>query len=79
MATVFMLINSELGAEETVITALNAIDAIKETYVVYGMYDIIAKVVGSSTDIIKKIILEEIRAIPEIRSTLTMVVAETWT
>ncbi|MFQ5979388.1 MAG: Lrp/AsnC ligand binding domain-containing protein [Candidatus Heimdallarchaeota archaeon] len=79
MATVFMLINSELGAEERVLTALHAIDVIKETYIVYGMYDIIAKVVASSTEVIKKIILEEIRAIPEIRSTLTMVVAETWT
>ncbi|MHA2500286.1 MAG: Lrp/AsnC ligand binding domain-containing protein [Candidatus Hodarchaeales archaeon] len=43
---------------------------------VYGVYDIIAKVQGASMDDIKTIIHNEIRKITEVRNTLTMVVVE---
>jgi DNA-binding Lrp family transcriptional regulator len=76
MTTVFVLINSAIGAENNVLTALQAIKAVVETYIVYGVYDIIAKVQGSSMDDIKTIIHDEIRKIPEVRNTLTMVVVE---
>ncbi|MHA2270929.1 MAG: Lrp/AsnC family transcriptional regulator [Candidatus Hodarchaeales archaeon] len=76
MTTVFVLINSAIGAENTVLTALQAIEAVVETYIVYGVYDIIAKVQGASMDDIKTIIHNEIRKITEVRNTLTMVVVE---
>ncbi|MHA2495931.1 MAG: Lrp/AsnC ligand binding domain-containing protein [Candidatus Hodarchaeales archaeon] len=76
MTTVFVLINSAIGAENTVLTALQAIEAVVEPYIVYGVYDIIAKVQEASMDDIKTIIHDEIRKITEVRNTLTMVVVE---
>ena len=79
MATVFVLVNSDLGAEEQVVAALQAIQAGKETYLVYGVYDIIGKVVAPTMDEIKTTILNQIRGTPGVRSTLTMVVVEAGT
>ncbi|MFW9914034.1 MAG: Lrp/AsnC family transcriptional regulator [Candidatus Thorarchaeota archaeon] len=76
MTVVFVLINSAIGAENNVLTALQEIDAVVETYIVYGVYDIIAKVRGPSMDEIRTIVHGEIRKIPEVRNTLTMVVVE---
>ncbi|MFW9914365.1 MAG: Lrp/AsnC ligand binding domain-containing protein [Candidatus Thorarchaeota archaeon] len=76
MAMVFVFINSELGAEEEVLAALKAIVGVKETAIVYGVYDIVAKVVASSMDEIKTIIHGQIRKIPEVQTTLAMVVVE---
>ena len=40
----FVLINSEPGAEATVLKALEAISEVKEAHMIYGVYDIIAQV-----------------------------------
>jgi len=39
-----VLINSEPGAEATVLKALEAIPEVKEAHMIYGVYDIIAQV-----------------------------------
>ncbi len=44
MPTAFVLINTEIGAEEEVVNELKKIPYIKEAHVVYGVYDIVAKV-----------------------------------
>jgi DNA-binding Lrp family transcriptional regulator len=73
VATVFVLINSEIGAEEEVLAALRLIEEVKEAYMVYGVYDIIAKIVAPSMDTIKTTILNQIRGVADVRSTLTMI------
>jgi DNA-binding Lrp family transcriptional regulator len=42
---------------------------------VYGVYDIVAKVNGESMDKLKYIITEHIRRIDKVRTTLTMMVS----
>ncbi|MFQ5980611.1 MAG: Lrp/AsnC family transcriptional regulator [Candidatus Heimdallarchaeota archaeon] len=76
MATAFVLINSEMGLEEEVLTALKGIDSVVEANVVYGVYDLVAKVQGTSSDELKNIILTQIRSLENVRSTLTMIVIE---
>ncbi|MFW9917842.1 MAG: Lrp/AsnC ligand binding domain-containing protein [Candidatus Thorarchaeota archaeon] len=76
MATVFVLINSEAGAEKRVLTALQALEVVTEVSIVHGVYDVIAKLEAPSMDLIKAVIFEQIRNLPEVRSTLTMVVVE---
>jgi len=44
MPSAFVLINTEIGAENEVLKALKGIEGIEEAYAVYGVYDIIAKV-----------------------------------
>jgi len=40
----FLFITSEIGQEDQVIIDLQAIPEVKESYVVYGVYDVIARV-----------------------------------
>ncbi|MHC1563705.1 MAG: Lrp/AsnC ligand binding domain-containing protein [Candidatus Hecatellaceae archaeon] len=76
MPVAYVLINSEIGAEEEVLKELKKIKNVKEAYVVYGVYDIIAKVEAESMDKLKEIITWNIRRLEKVRSTLTMMVVE---
>ena len=76
MPAAYVLINSEIGAEEEVLKELKKIKSVKEAYVVYGVYDIIAKVEADSMDKLKEIITWNIRRLEKVRSTLTMMVVE---
>ncbi|MHC1586518.1 MAG: Lrp/AsnC ligand binding domain-containing protein, partial [Candidatus Hecatellaceae archaeon] len=49
---------------------------VKEAYIVYGVYDIIAKVEAETMDKLKEIITWNIRRLEKVRSTLTMMVIE---
>ncbi|MHC1586034.1 MAG: Lrp/AsnC ligand binding domain-containing protein [Candidatus Hecatellaceae archaeon] len=76
MPVAYVLINSEIGAEEEVLKELKKVKSVKEAYVVYGVYDIIAKVEAESMDKLKEIITWNIRRLEKVRSTLTMMVVE---
>jgi DNA-binding Lrp family transcriptional regulator len=70
----FVLINTEIGAEEEVLQQLRQMPSIKEAYLVYGVYDIVAKVEAESMDKLKEIVSWNIRRLEKVRSTLTMLV-----
>ena len=76
MPTAFVLINSELGAEEDVLAELKRMKSVKEAYMVYGVYDIVAKVESESMDKLKESISRNIRRLDKVGSTLTMIVVE---
>jgi len=44
VALAFVLINTEIGAEESVVATLKNIEEVKEAYLAYGVYDIVAKI-----------------------------------
>jgi len=72
----FVLINTEMGSETEVLGALRKIANVKEAYIVYGVYDIVAKVEAESMDKLKDIITWNIRRLNKVRSTLTMMATE---
>ncbi len=76
MPVAYVLINSEVGAEEEVLGELKKVKNVKEAYIVYGVYDIIAKVEAETMDKLKEIITWNIRRLEKVRSTLTMMVIE---
>ncbi|MCW4033457.1 MAG: Lrp/AsnC ligand binding domain-containing protein [Candidatus Bathyarchaeota archaeon] len=76
MPIAFVLINAELGKEESILEELRNIEQVKEAHFVYGVYDIIAKVEAESMDKLKEIVTFKIRRLGDVRSTLTMTVAE---
>ncbi len=76
MHVAFVLINAEIGAEDEVINALNKITNVVEAHVVYGAYDIVAKVSAESMNRLKEIITWKIRRLDKVRTTLTMIVME---
>ncbi len=71
-----MLINADLGAEEQLVKELKSIENVREVYVVYGVYDIVAKVEADAMEKVKETITWKIRRLDRVRSTLTMIVVE---
>jgi len=76
MPMAFVLINAEIGAEDEVLNELRKIKSVKEAYIVYGVYDIVAKVEAESMDKLKDMVSWHIRRLDKVRSTLTMIVVE---
>ncbi|MCW4039714.1 MAG: Lrp/AsnC ligand binding domain-containing protein [Candidatus Bathyarchaeota archaeon] len=76
MPLAFVLINTEIGSMEDVLQVLNDLPNVKEAYMVYGVYDIIAKVEAESMTKLKEIVTWKIRRIDKVRSTLTTIVME---
>jgi len=73
VATAFVLLNAELGAETEVLDCLRMIDEVKETHLIYGVYDIIARIEAETMDELRKVIGWKIRRLTKVRSTITMV------
>ena len=68
-----MLLNAELGAEIEVLNGLKMIDEVKETPLIYGVYDIIARIEADTMDDLRKVIGWNIRRLTRVRSTITMI------
>lgn len=76
MPKAFVLINADLGTEEDLVKELKKIPNVTEVHVVYGVYDIIAKVEADTMEKVKETITWHIRRLDKVRSTLTMIVVE---
>ena len=72
MATAYVLINSELGSEESIIQQLKKLDGILEVHGTLGPYDILAKIESPTVETLREIITWKIRKMDKIRSTLTL-------
>lgn len=50
MPTAFVLINTKRDSEGEVLKSLKRVEEVEEAYIVYGVYDIVAKIEANSTD-----------------------------
>ena len=76
MPKAFVLMNAELGSEDSLVNELKKLESVKEVYQVYGVYDIVAQVESDTMDKVKEIITWKLRKLPGVKSTLTMIVME---
>jgi DNA-binding Lrp family transcriptional regulator len=76
MPLAFVLINAEFGQEKSLLTKLKSMKNVKEAHFVYGIYDIIAKIEAKNMNTVKDIIAFQIRKMNEVKTTLTMSVAD---
>jgi DNA-binding Lrp family transcriptional regulator len=79
--TAYVLLNSDLGSDETIISKVKGIldNEDKVTYEVqgvYGVYDIVLKISSENTENLRSVITNKIRKIDKVQSTLTMMVIE---
>ena len=72
MATAYILINCELGSEESIIQQLKNLDDVSEVHGTFGAYDIFAKIESPTVETLREVITWKIRKIDQIRSTLTL-------
>lgn len=75
------MLNSDLGSDASVINEVKDILADEgsvkyEIQGVYGVYDIVLKLISMDTDNLRYVITNKIRRIPKVQSTLTMMVIE---
>ncbi|NWJ77614.1 Lrp/AsnC ligand binding domain-containing protein [Marine Group I thaumarchaeote] len=76
MAIAYILLNCELGSEESIIQQLKNLDGISEVRGTFGAYDILAKIESPTVEALREIITWKIRKIGQIRSTLTLIGVE---
>ncbi len=76
MPSAYVLISSDVGSEENIIKEIRGLDNVKEVGGTYGVYDIIVKVESNSMEALKNTVTSKIRKIPQVRSTITLMVIE---
>jgi DNA-binding Lrp family transcriptional regulator len=76
MAKAFILVNADVGSEDEVVKELRSMPNVKESFIAYGAYDIVAKVEADSMDKLKELVNGKIRRLTKVRSTLTMIIVE---
>ncbi|MEZ0394652.1 MAG: Lrp/AsnC ligand binding domain-containing protein [Desulfurococcaceae archaeon] len=75
-ASAIVLVQTEIGAESKVLDELFKIPEVREAYIVYGTYDVVVKIEADALEKIREIVTNKIRRLPEIRTTITMIVVE---
>ena len=67
----FILLNSDLGAEEYIVDELNQMQDVKNAYLTFGAYDVIAEIETENQEGFEKAI-EVIRKLSRVVSTMTL-------
>ena len=68
----FVLFNCDLGAEEYILDELKQVEHIKNAYVTFGAYDIIAEIHANDQEEFEKTVSMKIRRLSRIVSTMTL-------
>ena len=80
MPTAYVLLNSDLGSDESIINEVKQIlaeeDVTFEVQGVYGVYDIVLKLFSDDSEKLRALITDKVRKISKVQSTLTMMVIE---
>ena len=76
MATGFVLITTKPGKEQDVRNELDQISQVVNRWMLFGEYDLIAKIEADDEYILTRVIVEEIRPITGIVDTKTLLGAE---
>jgi DNA-binding Lrp family transcriptional regulator len=76
MHTAYILLNTEIGAENRVLKALRKVEGVEEAHKLWGVYDIVANVKAKNMEELESIITKHIEKIGNINSKLTMIITE---
>ncbi len=76
MPTAYVLLNTEIGAENEVVNELKKVEGVESAFNLWGVYDVIASVKSDSMDGLSDIINRKIEKIDKVHSKLTMIISE---
>ena len=68
----FVVLNCDLGAEEYILEELQHVDEIKNAYVTFGAYDIIAEIHAETQEEFEKTVSMKVRQLSRVVSTMTL-------
>jgi len=74
MPTAFVFINTEPASMQEVFKKVKVVEGVKEAGMLYGVFDIVAKVTTETMDQLKHAITFKIRMLPNVLSTNTLLV-----
>ena len=72
MAKAYVLIYSDLGSEDKIISDLRKLEHIKDAVGTFGAYDMVAKVEAETSEQLRETVTWKIRKMDKVRSTLTL-------
>lgn len=76
MLQAYVLLNCDIGTEESTIQRLKSVDLVKEVHGTFGTYDVLAKLESQSSEELNNVISTKIRHLEHIRSTITLLTVE---
>ena len=76
MPMAFVFMNIDAGGEQEVLKELRNIQNVKEAHLVYGVYDLVARIEAETMDKLKEIVTWKVHRLDKVRSTLTTIVME---
>jgi DNA-binding Lrp family transcriptional regulator len=76
MEEALVLITVEPASEQQVLDSLKKIKGIVEAHFLYGPYDIYVKIEAADSQQLNHLVIERIRNIPGIKSTMTCFIAD---
>lgn len=75
MEIAYVMINCEMGSENSLIEKIRPIEGVMEVTGVFGNYDVLVKIESADIEKIRQTILEDIRCLEKIRCTTTLMCA----
>jgi DNA-binding Lrp family transcriptional regulator len=76
MPRAYVLFNVESGSEDSVLKQIKSLSNVEESYISYGVYDLVIRIKANTMDELKNMVTHKIRTIKQVRSTLTLIQME---
>ena len=76
MPQAYILLTIEDGVEDNVLRQIKNIASVEQSYVSYGVYDIIIKIKADTIQELKYVVTHKIRQIKQVQSTLTLLLID---
>jgi DNA-binding Lrp family transcriptional regulator len=76
MPRAYVLFNVESSSEDSVLKQLKSLGNIEESYISYGVYDLVIRIKADTMEELKELVTYKIRKIKQVRSTLTLIQME---
>jgi len=73
MMKAYVLINTELGQEASVVDELGRVPGISSAYSLYGIYDVVVEVEAETMEKVKEIVFNSIRRLDSVKTTITLI------
>ena len=76
MPSAYVMFNISSGSEDLVLEKLRSIAEVQEAFFAYGIFDLVVKIETDSMKQLKELISHRLRAITNVKSTLTLIQVE---
>ena len=76
MPQAYILLTIEDGIEDNVLRQIKNIESVEQSYVSYGVYDLIIKIKADTIQELRYVVTHKIRQIKQVQSTLTLLLID---